>query len=677
MSVTTPMSPPTPPSPAEAATRDERVRIPHNAALDGLRGLAVAGVLLFHGQRIVGGYLGVDLFFVLSGFLITSLLLAESTQSGTIALGGFWARRARRLLPALAGLLVGVVVYWARFASPDELRRIRGDALATIAYVANWRAVVTDQDYWALFRAPSPLEHTWSLAIEEQFYLVWPLVFLLAVALWKRRTAVAILAISLVGTLASVFAMQVTFDPRLTTRAYYGTDTRAAAIFLGAGLASAIAIIGPAKGRRTRIAIECAAILGVLIIGYAWLNVSGNDPRLYRGGFVVVELAVCAIILAVMHPTAGPLTKVFSWRPLVWAGLISYGLYLWHWPVNLVITGKRTGLGGWPLFGAQLTVTCAIAIASYFLLEQPIRRGFGNRRFWTLMIPATSIAVVALVVVTTATDAPSSVVSRTPIGAPTTRPSGGAEVRQQFELQKYNLDTRVPVSAPRVLLGGDSVAWTLAASAPYDQTAPVAIANASNVGCGLSRGAPVGSAYSDRAMDDNCKGWPAAMTLAAHIFRPRAIVSLPGAWDLLDRRINGRAYDGGSKRLREHIETRLDVTADIAADHSARLVLVTLPCLSPTFEATSEYPASMVRQIGDPKRVNWLNRIVRDFAAAHPDQVDLIDLHEFACAEGSSDATLSGDGVHFTLDGGRRVWAWIIPQLQQILGEPLGSTSRG
>ena len=171
-----------------------RAGIPHVAALDGLRGTAVAAVLVFHGGHLTGGSLGVDLFFVLSGFLITSLLLAESSTSGTIALGAFRVRRARRLLPALTGTLFGVALYCLAFAKVAELAQIRGDALVTIAYVANWRAVFARQDYWALFQAPSPLQHTWSLAIEEQFYLLWPLVVAALLVWWKRRTPSAVLA---------------------------------------------------------------------------------------------------------------------------------------------------------------------------------------------------------------------------------------------------------------------------------------------------------------------------------------------------------------------------------------------------------------------------------------------------------------------------------------------------
>src|SRR6476469_8491024 len=156
------------------ATPDSGVRpvaIPHISALDGARGLAVAGVLLFHGGHLIGGYLGVDFFFTLSGFLITSLLLAESNRTGSIGLGGFWARRARRLLPALAVLMVGIVIYCYAFALKDELYRIRGDAFATLGYVANWRQIFSHHDYFELFGSPSPLHHTWSLAIAHPLYV--------------------------------------------------------------------------------------------------------------------------------------------------------------------------------------------------------------------------------------------------------------------------------------------------------------------------------------------------------------------------------------------------------------------------------------------------------------------------------------------------------------------------
>ena len=226
----------------------DRVSIPHVRALDGLRGAAVAGVVLYHGDHLKGGYLGVDLFFVLSGYLITSLLLAEWRRSGSesgegrIALGAFWARRARRLLPALVVLLFGVAVYCVLFASATELGRIRGDALSTIGYVANWRAIFAQQSYFDLFSAPSPLQHTWSLAIEEQFYIFWPLIFVGLAAFWKRHTPAAVLTAAIALGSTSALLMIGLYNQANLNRVYYGTDTRAFALFAGIAIAAMVAL---------------------------------------------------------------------------------------------------------------------------------------------------------------------------------------------------------------------------------------------------------------------------------------------------------------------------------------------------------------------------------------------------------------------------------------------------
>ncbi len=353
--------------------------LPHVDALDGLRGLAVAGVLLFHGGHLTGGYLGVDLFFVLSGFLITSLLLVEGRDREHIALGSFWARRARRLLPALGGLIVGVAVYCVVFAQPSELSRIRGDAFATVAYVANWHSIATGTDYWALFRTPSPLEHTWSLAIEEQFYLVWPLVFVGLLAWWKRRTPQAVLVVALVGAVASTLLMVALYSPSDASRVYYGTDTRATGILLGAALAALLAIRGPARSHTARVTIEVAGWVGFVVLALAWTQLSGESETLYRGGFLVCGLAAILVIATAVHPNRLLLGSALGFRPLCLLGIISYGLYLWHWPVDLVLDADRTGIDGWPLFAVQTAVAIGIAVVSYRWLERPIRRGALDR----------------------------------------------------------------------------------------------------------------------------------------------------------------------------------------------------------------------------------------------------------------------------------------------------------
>jgi peptidoglycan/LPS O-acetylase OafA/YrhL len=289
-----------------------KAAIPHISALDGARGLAVAGVLLFHGGHLIGGYLGVDFFFTLSGFLITSLLLAESGRTGSVGLGGFWSRRARRLLPALAVLMVAVALYCFAFASTDQLYAIRSDAFATLGYVANWRQVFSHRDYFALFSAPSPLDHTWSLAIEEQFYVIWPLVFVGLLAWRQRAAARAVLVTSLVLAGVSSVLMIALYDPANVSRSYFGTDTRAAAILFGAALAAWLAIHGPTRDRRRRVALEIVGIGSAIGLAVAWTRLDGQSSTPYHGGFLLCGLAATAVIAAAVHPEPGPVSRVLA-----------------------------------------------------------------------------------------------------------------------------------------------------------------------------------------------------------------------------------------------------------------------------------------------------------------------------------------------------------------------------
>src|SRR5260370_6760481 len=235
-------------------------------ALDGLRGAAVVAVLLFHAGHLVGGYLGVDLFFVLSGFLITGLLLAQWDGTGEVRWLAFWARRARRLLPALFAMLGGVVAYAAFVAHPIQLGAIRSDTLSTLGYVANWHSIVGGHSYWDIFSAPSPLNHTWSLAIEEQFYLLWPLI-VVGLAVGARRRDVLsrrVFVVAVVGAASlSALAISLTVTGASSNRVYLGTDTRAPAILLGAALAAASRWRAPGRTKAGWIDIVAAGLRGM------------------------------------------------------------------------------------------------------------------------------------------------------------------------------------------------------------------------------------------------------------------------------------------------------------------------------------------------------------------------------------------------------------------------------
>ncbi|MEZ5144307.1 MAG: acyltransferase, partial [Acidimicrobiales bacterium] len=386
---------------AAARTWWRTARLPYIAALDGVRGIAVLAVVLFHAGAtwMPGGFLGVSTFFTLSGFLITSLLLAERSATGGVELGAFWARRVRRLLPAAAATVVLVAVA-ARFVlDPAIVDRLRGDLTATVLYVANWRFLLAGDSYADLFAAPSPVLHFWSLAIEEQFYLLYPLV-LWVVFRALRWSVTALLRVVAALTVASILLPFVV--PMSPDRIYYGTDTRAAELLLGALLA--IVIRTPAvrthlvESRQVERAVGAAGVVALAACVACWVLVGQRDPGLYQGGFALYATLTCGVLLAAIMPVGlSPVARLLSAPPLRLLGVISYGVYLYHWPVFLVLDGERTGWSFWPLLAARLAVTIGLATLSYAVLEHPIR--VGRRlpvRSTLLAVPATATALVLM-----------------------------------------------------------------------------------------------------------------------------------------------------------------------------------------------------------------------------------------------------------------------------------------
>lgn len=365
-----------------------RIRGQHLPGLDGLRALAVLGVVAYHLHLrfMAGGYLGVDLFFVLSGFLITSLLIEERESTGSVAFGSFWARRAKRLLPALFVMLAVVSVYVAitsHFALPGarvlNTSTLRGDAVATLLYVSNWHLIASSQGYFNHFAFPSPLEHTWSLAIEEQFYVVFPLVVVGLVALVRRdRSRRVISGLLLVAALLSLIEMAVLYDHGSNlTRIYFGTDTRAFDLLIGAALAFGITAQPRMAERPARVLGWLAWPSGVVLAGF-WI-LSGNAlevprPYMFRGGFALCAVLAALVIAAVVERPHASAPRALSWRPLVAVGAVSYGIYLWHWPVIVLINPLVTGTGRLATDVIRLMLIALLTIASYVLIERPVRR---------------------------------------------------------------------------------------------------------------------------------------------------------------------------------------------------------------------------------------------------------------------------------------------------------------
>ena len=421
--------------------------LPHAPALDGLRALAVCAVLLYHAGLcwIPGGFLGVEVFFVISGYLITSLLLAERSATGRIDLVGFWLRRARRLLPALFAMLLGVVAFAVVFL-PDEVAGLRGDAVSGALYVNNWYQIFSHASYFENVGRPSLLRHLWSLAVEEQFYLVWPVLFCLLMR-WKqlhakpaghdgeesgsketdgcldarlshadkqllsfgplRATSVSFVSspfhILLIGAAASAIWMALQYVPDADpSRIYFGTDTRASGILIGAALAflRIDAMVGrgswtrrsdrtatepqrlaraPARIRWTR---NVTGLVALIVLAICLLRLSEFQAFLYCGGFVLTSLATAALIATVVHAPETRIGRIFAWTPLRWIGVRSYGIYLWHFPIFLITRPQLdVPMQGVALLTLRLTITILIAALSYRYLELPIRQG-AIARYW-------------------------------------------------------------------------------------------------------------------------------------------------------------------------------------------------------------------------------------------------------------------------------------------------------
>jgi peptidoglycan/LPS O-acetylase OafA/YrhL len=379
------------------------------AGLDGVRAIAVTLVILFHltPGTTIGGYLGVDLFFVVSGYLITTLLLRERNETGRIGLGAFWSRRARRLLPALAVLvLICCSAAWA--IGDDVLVGLGLQVLGAATFSSNWLLLAAGSSYFG-DSLPELFRNLWSLAVEEQFYLVWPLLLVLVLVRMPRP-----LRLVLVGLLAaaSAVAMAVLYSPADPNRVYYGTDTHAFGLAIGAFLAM-LAITWPRRalewsraGRRVLGVAGPAALLALL--GFAVL-MPGDAAFVFQGGLVIVALLTAVMIATLLVPNT-PLGRLLDLGLFRWVGKRSYGLYLWHWPVFVLVVSalpgwQRDGASGWALGGIALAISVAAATLSYRFIEEPIRRrGFGAvwrsiRSGWHASFPRVATAVLATLLV--------------------------------------------------------------------------------------------------------------------------------------------------------------------------------------------------------------------------------------------------------------------------------------
>ncbi len=381
---------------AGASATSAQGKAPFRApGLDGVRALAVLAVLAFHESLpwLRGGFLGVDMFFVLSGYLITDILATRFGRDRRVGLSTFWQRRARRLLPALGVMLVTVTAAVA-VLEPDERTSLRPALLGAVTYTSNWWQAFTKQSYFDLYGPPPPFQHLWSLAVEEQFYLLWPL--LLTVILIALRRPVLRALVAWFGAFLSALLMLAIYvpgsDPSLV---YYGTDTHASGLMIGSALALTwpLAKVAAAKAR-VRVVLDVAGLAGLAVLGWSMWHFSGSNPAVYPFGLVLAALAAGALVLAATAP--GRIAAALSWRPLRWLGVRSYGIYLWHWPVIAITTGVAVRAAtSLPARAIETLLPIGIAAASWRWLEEPIlRNGFRHelkRRYQLVLRAPTAV----------------------------------------------------------------------------------------------------------------------------------------------------------------------------------------------------------------------------------------------------------------------------------------------
>lgn len=649
---------------------DQATNFPHIAALDGIRGIAVAAVLVFHGGFAVasGGFLGVSTFFTLSGFLIASLLLTERATSDTVDLKTFWIRRFRRLMPA-AVVTLGLIaaVSWT-VPSVGRNDSLGGDLWAGLLYVANWRFILSGLSYNDLFAEESPVQHFWSLAVEEQFYVIFPLLAAVLLAVGGRSRS---LFAWVVGALLAV-SVTLPFVYDDADRIYNGTDVRMAEILLGVLLA---VVYGNLSARETVRTSQIVKVLGVLALAGSvtiWIVTEQTDAWLYNGGFAAYAL-LSVFIIAAATQQSGPVPRLLAWRPLVYLGVISYGVYLYHWPIFLWFDQDSTGLDGLPLFGLRLAITFTVAWLSFHYLETPIRRGvMPGANLDQRWIPAAAATIVVIMGVLFLSplledDAPEFEFAETPSAESVTSDdvgSAGTETPPESPVDvgadggsAEATTTPTPFTrseSPTLVVMGDSVAENLMAGLERRAAAtgddPPIQGDLVFAGCGIAK-APEGSL--NLWGDDPaavCRTEYDHVAAALEIHRPDVVVLPVGPPDLLPKRYP-EDDDFITAEDPLHLSRLTDAYRELqetVLESGAAVLWVNMPCMSDErLQLTAVGPAEVVR----------VNEAIAAVAAASP-AAAVYDLHSEVCptgsflvsyeANGTVDDEARADGVHFS-----------------------------
>ncbi|NLA37637.1 MAG: acyltransferase family protein [Actinobacteria bacterium] len=642
-------------------------RLEHLPALDGLRGLAVIVVVLFHGNWpwMRGGFLGVSMFFTLSGFLITSLLIAEFDSTGFVDIREFWKRRFRRLLPA-AWLTLAVVVA-ATSALGVYTAAARGDVAASFFNIANWRFLVGGNSYNDLFSEPSPVRHFWSLAIEEQAYVLLPLIVAVVLKV-SHGSRVALAAV--LGALGAA-SIALTLTGSGIDRIYYGTDTRAGEILAGALLAVAVtyaplreAVVRRLQERSFLIALSTLSLAVFLV---ACSVVSVESPFVSDGGLLVTG-ALSAILVFAAAAGVGPVATLCASAPLRWMGKISYGVYLFHWPLFVLLTERRTGLAQLPRFVLAVAITVLLAELSSRYFETPLRRGLPQGplavRFSVGRVSMPAMGPLSVIgLLTLALLAPTSAAERFDAESAAQNLD---ELAETIPTRPSSTEVAGPTSTtvaepvledrpPTIMSFGDSVALSI--------TMPIIdwgkatgdwlyVGGSIELGCGIGRGGRERSTFT-AARRSVCNAWPITWGAVTDVDGLDIALVHTGQWDILDRQLEGDTVwrTVGDPVYDDYLLGELAAAQDLLARRGALVMWVNLPQYS---RLDDDALAPNIRASHDPRRVERLNALLALHTARYPDTARLIDLAGWM-SDKIDDTSLRSDGTHFNEKGSERI----------------------
>ncbi|MHB1139525.1 MAG: acyltransferase family protein [Microthrixaceae bacterium] len=640
--------------------------VPYSAPIDGLRGLALLAIVVYHSGLgwAPGAFLSVSTFFTLSGFLITALMLAEHERADTVSLKGFWSRRLRRLMPAALAAIACIVVAAAWIADSTQLARLRGDALASLAYVANWRFIAEGDAYGAGFDSPSPFTHFWTLAIEEQFYIVLPLVVVgvLAAARGSRRVLAGVLAALAAASLC--WSMWLESHGASTDRLYFGTDVRAAELIAGALLAVWWMRRTRPLTERSRRALSVLSPLALLVMVVSWVTADLQDRIFYRGGLVAYSLLTLTVIVGCLDGS-GVVARALRSRPLVWVGTVSYGAYLLHFPI-LIWLEQRTP---WPAavrLVVALPVVLVLAALSVRFLEAPVRSGAFLRtpgRAALAGVAAVAGTLVLIVGVTAVVDV------EPPVDLDAV--ARWAELVEQTAAQGRS-------DAPRIGVYGDSSAlMTSAGLSAYSREHPeelVTTPGFTALGCGLLTDGERIVRGESKPPDEECVGWEQRWADASAATPSDLAVLQLGPWEITDQRLeaDGEILTiGEDPEMDDAIRDGLRRAIDVLLVDNGRVVLLSPPDVD-VGRVDGRSPTVAFDE-SDPARMGRFRELLAEVAAEHP-RVDVVQLDDWVAAQ-PDDRRLRPDGVHFTDRTTLEVAAWLGPRLVEVFREGTGRTT--